>query len=239
MGTSFPSRTTGIRQFLDPGQQRDWIEGRADLPDADERSESLEHRFRYAARFEKLLRRPQAAEVLAVLGLYGPSCIPMPRRTERTYWSVSCLPSSSDKPLIRVNASWMELFTLYARDDDLSARFILHLSDFTTDGSATPDRVDEPFLEQSVATPEDVGYFLAHGADILVINVRGAASIRQFLANPRVQRAIRTFNLTHMNRGRNAYQASHCYSVADYMVGSEVGCALANAPALGVEVDHL
>jgi hypothetical protein len=31
-------------------------------------------------------------------------------------------------------------------------------------------------------------------------------------------RAIRAFNLTHMNRGRNAYQASHCYSLADYML---------------------
>jgi hypothetical protein len=219
MGTSSPPRNTGIRQFLDPGQQRDWIEGTADLPDAGERSESLEHRFKYAARFEKLLRRPQAAEVLAILGLYGPSCIPIPRWTERIYWSVSCLPSTSDKPLVRVNASWMELFTLYAEGDDVRARFILHLSDFTTDGSATPDLVDEAFLEQSVAAPEDVGYFLAHGADTFVINVRGAASIRKFLANPRVLRAIRTFNLTHMNRGRNAYQASHCYSVADHMVG--------------------
>jgi hypothetical protein len=143
----------------------------------------------------------------------------MPRRTERTYWSVSCLPSTSDKPLVRVNASWMELFTLYALDDDLSARFILHLSDFTTDGSATPERIDEAFLKRSVAASEDVGYFLAHGADTFVVNVRGAASIRRFLANPRALRAIRTFNLTHMNRGRNAYQASHCYSVADYMVG--------------------
>lgn len=219
MGTSSPPRTTGIRQFLDPGRQRDWIEGTADLPDAGERSESLEHRFKYAARFEKLLRRPQAAEVLAILGIYGPSCIPMPRRTERTYWSVSCLPSTSDKPLVRVNASWMELFTLYAEGEDVRARFIMHLSDFTTDGSATPDLVDEAFLEQSVAAPEDIGYFLAHGADTFVINVRGAASIRKFLANPRVLRAIRTFNLTHMNRGRNAYQASHCYSVADHMVG--------------------
>jgi hypothetical protein len=32
-------------------------------------------------------------------------------------------------------------------------------------------------------------------------------------------RAIRAFNLTHMNRGRNAYQASHCYSLADHMLG--------------------
>ena len=208
-----------MRQFLDLEQQRDWIEGKADLPDAGERSESLEHRFKYAARFEKLLGRPQAKEVLEILGIYGPNCIPIPRKTERTYWSVSCLPSTSDKPLVRVNASWMELFTLYARDEDVHARFIVHLSDFTTDRSATPGRVDEPFLEQSVATPEDVGHFFPRGADMFGINVRGAVSIRQFLANPRVLRAIRTFNLTHMNRGRNAYQASHCYGVADYMLG--------------------
>jgi hypothetical protein len=219
MGTASRPRTTGLRQFLDLGQQRDWIEGKIDLSDAGERSESLEQRFRYAARFEKLLRRPQATEVLKILALYGSNCIPIPRRTERTYWSVSCLPSTSDKPLTRVNASWMELFTLYAQDEDVRARFIVHLSDFTTDRSVTPSEVDEGFLEQSVATPEDIGYFIAHGADMFGINVRGSASIRQFLANPRVLRAIRTFNLTHMNRGRNAYQASHCYSVADYMVG--------------------
>jgi hypothetical protein len=219
MGTPSRPRTTGLRQFLDPEQQRDWIEGKADLPDAAERSESLEQRFKYAARFEKLLGRPQAKEVLAILGIYGQSCIPIPRRTERIYWSVSCLPSTSDKPFIRVNASWMELFTLYAEGEDLRARFIVHLSDFTTDRSATPGQVDESFLEQSAATPEDVSHFFPRGADMFGIKVRGVASIRQFLANPRALRAIRTFNLTHMNRGRNAYQASHCYSVADYMLG--------------------
>lgn len=68
-------RAKGLRQFLDPLQQRDWMEGETDLPEqphgrhagvqggtaADERSESLEQRFKYAARFEKLLRRRQAA----------------------------------------------------------------------------------------------------------------------------------------------------------------------------------
>ena len=51
------------------------------------------------------------------------------------------------------------------------------------------------------------------------MKVRGAASIRKCLDDPRGIRAIRNFNLTHMNRGRNAYQASHCYSVADYLLG--------------------
>lgn len=217
MGATSRPRTTGVRQFLDLEQQRDWMAGKIDLLDAGERQESLEQRFKYVARFEKLLSRPQAKELLEILGLYGPNCIPIMRKTERYYWSVSCLPSTSDKPLIRVNASWMELFTLYAHGDDIRARFIVHLSDFTTDGSATPSRVDEHFLEQSVAMPEHVSYFFPRGADIFGINVRGSVSIRTFLTSRRILSAIRAFNLTHMNRGRNAYQASHCYSVADYM----------------------
>jgi hypothetical protein len=210
--------TKGLRQFLDPEQQRAWLEGEANPPDADERSESLEHRFKYIARFEKLLQRPQAEEVLEILRLYGEICLPIPRRTERLYWSVSCLPSTSDKPLVRVNASWMELFTLLPDGNGLRARFILHLSDFTTDGSPEPDHLDEAFLESCVEKPEDVSHVIWK-ADTFGVKVRGAASIRKFLASPRALRAIRTFNLTHMNRGRNAYQASHCYSVADAMLG--------------------
>jgi hypothetical protein len=194
------------------------MEGEATPKDADERQESLELRFKYIARFQKLLRRPQAQEVLEILRIYGENGLPIPRQTERYYWSVSCLPSTSDKPLVRVNASWMELFTLLPDGDGIRARFILHLSDFTTDGSATPDLLDEAFLEQCVGRPEDVSHSIWSGPDIFIVKVRGAASIRAFLANPRALRAIRRFNLTHMNRGRNAYQASHCYSVADYML---------------------
>jgi hypothetical protein len=209
---------TGLRQFLDPEQQRAWIEGKTDLPDADERSESPELRFKYVPRFQKLLRHPQAQAVLEILRLYGQNCIPIPRRSERHYWSVSCLPSTSDKPLTRVNASWMELFTLYADGDGLRARFLVHLSDVSTDRSLEQSHVDEAFLERCVTTPEDLSYFVPRGADMFGINVRSADSIRRFLAERRVLSAIRTFNLTHMNRGRNAYQASHCYSLADHML---------------------
>ena len=212
--------TKGLRQFLDADQQRAWLEGEPLPRDLAERSESLEQRFKYIARFEKLLRRPQAGDVLAILRLYGATCLPIPRRTERTYWSVSCLPSTSDKPLVRVNASWMELFALLPHGADLSARFILHLSDFTGDGSPEPDQLDTDLLERSVERPQDVGHSLwRDGKGILIAKVRGAASIRRFIEHPYSLRAIRNFNLTHMNRGRNAYQASHCYSVADAMLG--------------------
>jgi hypothetical protein len=113
--------------------------------------------------------------------LYGETCIPIPRRTERYYWSVSCLPSTSDKPLVRVNASWMELFTLLPDGDGLRARFIVHLSDFTTDGSPEPDHLDQALLESCVERPEDVSHFFWK-ADTFIVKVRGSASIRKFLA---------------------------------------------------------
>jgi hypothetical protein len=209
----------GLRQFLDAEQQRAWLEGEAMLPDFAGRSESLEHRFKYVSRFEKFLRRPQAQDALGILKTYGETCIPIPRRTERYYWSVSCLPSTNDKPLVRVNASWMELFTLLPDGEDLRARIIVHLSDFTTDGSPEPDHLDQDFLESCVERPEDISHVLWRRPEILIIKVHSGASIRSFLADPRALRAIRNFNLTHMNRGRNAYQASHCYSLADVMVG--------------------
>jgi len=215
--------TTGLRRFLDLQQQRDWMHGKTILRDADERSESLELRLKYVARFEKLLRRPQAQEVLEILRRYGRDCIPIPRRTERHYWSVSCLPSTPGKALVRVNASWMELFSLYADGEGIRALFLVHLSDFTTDHSRDQGQVDEAFLERCVKTPEDVGYFFPRGEDIFGIKVRGFSPIGKFLAARRALRAIRAFNLTHMNRGRNAYQASHCYSLADHMLGDEGG----------------
>ena len=213
--------TTGLRRFLDPQQQRDWMRGKTILRDADERSESLELRLKYVARFEKLLRRPPAQEVLEILRRYGRDCIPIPRRTERHYWSVSCLPSTPGKALVRVNASWMELFSLYADGEGIRALFLVHLSDFTTDHSLDHGQVDEAFLERCVMTPEDVGYFFSRGEDIFGIKVRGFSSIGKFLATRRALRAIRAFNLTHMNRGRNAYQASHCYSLADHMLSDQ------------------
>jgi hypothetical protein len=209
----------GLRQFLTEERQRAWLEGETGLADAAEREENLEHRFKYAGRFEKLLSRLQADDVLDILRLYGATCLPLPRRTERWYWSVSCLPSTNDKPLVRVNASWMELFTLLPDRDGLRARIILHLSDFTTDGSVDPDQLNHDFLESCVEEPEDVSHSIWRNGIILIAKVRGAASIRKFIADPRALRAIRHFNLTHMNRGRNAYQASHCYSAADVMLG--------------------
>jgi hypothetical protein len=209
---------SGIDAFLDVTQQRAWVRGKARLVDAAERLDQPEQRLKYLARYEKLQRMPHARAALDLLGRYGRDFIPIPRRTERYWWSVSCLPATPGKALVRVNASWMELFAIHADGADVRGKFLVHLSDFTTDRSPDRASVDQDFLERSVVRAEDVSVFFPRGADMFGIKVHCAKSIGKFLKSPRVQQAIRVFNLTHMNRGRNAYQASHCPSLADHMV---------------------
>ena len=206
----------GLRLFLDDAQQEAWLDG-ASLPDGERPEQSLELRFKFAGRVEKLRRLPQADDVLDILAVYAATALPVSRLTERFFWSVSCLPST-DKTLARINASWMELFALQPDGDGLRARFVLHLSDFTSDGSATPEQLDLELLER-LAGDSVTHHFWK--ASTFVVKACGAAAIRSFLADPDGLHAIRRFNLTHLNRGRNAYQASHCYSLADVMLGDD------------------
>ena len=73
----------GLRQYMDPDQQEAWLEERAESSDAGERQDSIEQRMKYAHRFQKLLRRSEAPELFTILELYGRTCLPMPRATER------------------------------------------------------------------------------------------------------------------------------------------------------------
>lgn len=128
----------------------------------------------------------------------------------------------------------MELFTLLPDGDGLRSRIILHLADFTTDGSTDPGSLHQDLLEQCVEHPEDVSHALWRSKDILIVKVRGAVSICKFIEDRRALHAIRSFNLTHLNRGRNAYQASHSYNVADRMLGDSTAGIAAEIASLGL-----
>ena len=163
---------SGVDAFLDIEQQRAWVQGKVLLVDAAERLDQPEQRLKYLARYGKLQRMPQARAVLDLIGRYGRDFIPLPRRTERYWWSVSCLPATPGKALVRVNASWMELFAIHADGADVRDTFIVHLSDFTTDRSPHPASVDQDLLERSVVSAEDVSVFFPRGTDMFGIKVR-------------------------------------------------------------------
>ena len=164
-----PRGAKGLRQFLDAEQQRDWMEGKIDLPDADERPESLEQRFKYVARFEKLLRRPQAEEVLAILAALRRTLHPDPA-PDRALLLVGLLPAVDLRQAARPGQCELDgaFHALCGRRgyprEIHRASFGFHHGPISHAGPIWTKR----FSSNASTTPEDIGYFFPRGADIFV-----------------------------------------------------------------------
>lgn len=82
------------------------------------------HLARYEANYKRFEDHPLFAPAAVLLYLYLESAVPFPRRTEYSFWSVSCLPSTNQSTwprLLCLSAGVMELFCLgYYKDPALA-----------------------------------------------------------------------------------------------------------------------
>ena len=162
----------GLRQFLSLEQQHSWLDGEASLIDSEDRSEFLEQRFNYAARFEKLLRRPQAEDVLDILSsMAGPAFPFRARPSAITGRSPACpRPPTSPSPG-STRAGWSSSrFCRTATTSAPGSSFTCPISPRTDHPSPTISIT--PFLTMR-REPEDVSHFLWK-ADTFGAKVRGS-----------------------------------------------------------------
>ena len=210
----------GLRQFLDAEQQRAWLEGETDA--AGRRRALRRNRSNSASNI-----RPVREAAPPPAGAGRPRHPPPLRRNlhphparDRALLLVGLLPAlDPDKPLARVNASWMELFTLLAGRRSASAPASSSISPISPPTDRPSPTISTP--PSSKAAPSGPKTSAMRSGERQGHPHRQGPRRRldpQVPRNPRALRAIRSFNLTHMNRGRNAYQASHCYSLADAML---------------------
>src|SRR5207249_1051946 len=76
---------------------------------------SPKHYARYDKKFEQLRDRPDFIVVRRLCGLYMANCLLVPRLTEASFWSLSCLPATNRPhwPRLAVfNLNWMETFVI-------------------------------------------------------------------------------------------------------------------------------
>lgn len=84
----------------------------------------IAHSARFEANYARFKDNPFFEPATVLLYLYLDSAVPFPRRTEYTFWAVSCLPSTNRSgfpSLLCLSASVMELFWLgYYKDPELA-----------------------------------------------------------------------------------------------------------------------
>jgi hypothetical protein len=173
------------------------------------------HVDRFAPKFKQFQAHPMALPAAKLLRTYLVNAIPSPRRTEYSFWNVSCMPSTAAptrKRLLCVSAASMELFVLfYDKSDPRELSGFLTIS-VETLAALQPDvdafKRKHPTVELSIYPYRDAG------EDQITLQVFGLNALKRLLADKAVQMAAGVLAQRVMRKRPTFYAQFHCPQLA-------------------------
>lgn len=170
---------------------------------------------RFSKNFDQFTRHPASQVALMLLRQYINVCVPVPRRSEYSFWSVSCMPSTNKDSwprLFCVNAAMMELFIVGWEKNTNS------LWSYVT--------VDEEVLSAYWPSPDDFlvsfpdvefisrGYRDA-GQNQITLRCSSIEGMEHLLADMGVCKAAAALNIRVMRKKANFFMKFHCVQLAN------------------------
>lgn len=200
--------------LISPEEQQRWLDRQLDPPIGPRQVEDRELRRRLRTRFERFMKRPHADEALFVLGTYIHSVIPFPRRTELTFWCMSCLPNDPPSVYSRVNINMQEVLTIEGDEDGLWVHFHLAQSPFR---QSLGERWQEDLA--GLGWTFNMHQWKPGGHDQFCMfgnTAEDATSLMARLQEP--SDAMSLLNANSMRKGPTYWSRSHCFDLVDAAV---------------------
>ncbi len=215
---------TDLDMVVSPKEQDEWLSAPGKFNKAD-KSTSIVLPFAQQERFAEAYRKyhtlPLSKSTSQLLKTYLVNCVPSPKRTEYSFWVVSCCPSTNRNTwprLVCVSAGVMELFVMgYLKNDPQELwGFVNVASDVLFKTFKTEEVVMNAF--------PDVEFFRSEYRDAgqhqLSLHAHDLATMKALLANSTVREAAATLALRVMRKRATIYSKFHCKQLADEALGS-------------------
>lgn len=216
---SVPLGETDFDLLMAREDQECWLDDLTSVGLSGERFEEPNHRLKYTHRFQKLLAKPYADDVIEVLRHYIHLAIPRIRQSELSFWCVSCLPGPHKRNLTaysRVNVGLQEVLTAFTVSGEKVPIFSLHLALSPLQQAYGTDLHRLWNTHPKAYTLNQI--YQSGGSDQYHIQVEGKREVLRLLDDPHIIRTIRSFNLARMRRAPSLNARSHCYDLADRLV---------------------
>lgn len=218
--TSISYSPSPFDELMTSEDQFKWLHNNTYIDKTEERVNDLGIRKKYQARYEKFLKLPQASEAIEILKSYVNNCIPSFKSGEMYYWCCTCLLEKRPNDTLiysRININWQEVFTVGTQDDRLF--FSWHLAN-------SPIRLtwkNYNFYHQNIyeTITSNEALLTEHrykpgGQDQIQVELGGDVhKAINFMNNPDILYAIKSFNLNLTRKGANPYFKFHCFDLAD------------------------
>ena len=200
---------------VSPDEQEQWLMGEGgDLAGSQPHVEDAGLRRRYQRRFERFLTLPDAQDALFVLGVYLAVAVPFYRRTELSFWAVSCLPDTrapeGSTTLLRVSLNMQEVFGLFTSEEGLWGQF--HLAASPYQEALGPDWLAELGRRGWQASEHA---YAPGGQDQFTLVGENFGGLMELLTEWPHMNAMGLMNLRLMRKGATYYGRYHCLDLVD------------------------
>lgn len=215
---SVPPGESDFDLIMPTEEQQEWLRDAERVEESGERADDPALRERYARRYQQFAQSAHAAESIEVLERYVRTTIPVPKRSEMSFWYCSCMPSSRNPAMTlytRINVNWQTVFEVREASGRLEFVWYLPREPLRRAFGPLLWRLRRRYGLLSVRRSP-----LVQG-DRLQVNivVGGAEMAKQLLEDREVLAAARRFNLRLMRMGPAANgHRYHCLDLADRLL---------------------
>ena len=172
--------------------------------------------LRFSKHFARFVKHGLSPKALALLKNYLSSCVPVPRRTEYSFWSVSCMPSTNQNSwprLLCLNAGVMEIFVVgwEKQNPDALWSFITVAEDVLLEHWQSIDELVKtyPFINIVRRAYRDAGQHQ------VTFHIQGNGLMEKLLADRSICRAAAVLVLRVMRKRATIYSKFHCPQLAN------------------------
>ena len=208
---------TDLDLIISQSEQREWLENNKEISNNGyDIYQTIEFKYviRYRNNFEKLKTVAEYQRLKRILNLYITRCLPAFKKTELSFWSLSCLPATNKNTYPRyfcLNVNAMEVFVMgFEARTKTPFVFIILTSLFFGDDDEL-DRLYKKFKTLDV----EISKYRAAGSDQIRFSFSDFREFEEMLlTEPNVVKSIKELNLRLMRKGGTIYSPFHCFDLA-------------------------
>ena len=207
---------TDLDLIISPTEQQDWLENSLEISkDGYDLYSTVEtkYKIKYRQNFDKLKQVDNYAQLKRILSFYIRKCLPSFMKTELSFWSLSCMPSTNGGTYPRyfcMNVNAMEVYVLgYERKTTKSFAFIV-LTTLFFDNNDELNRLCKKYKTLEAERSD----YRAGGADQIRFHFSDLNDLEDILlTEPKIVNSIKELNLRLMRKGGTIYSPFHCFDL--------------------------
>jgi len=208
---------TDLDLLISMTDQENWLENDIELSnDGYDLYSTVDpkHIIKYRRNFDNLKQVESYSLLKRILNLYIRKCLPAFKKTELSFWSLSCMPSTNGNTYPRyfcVNVNAMEVFVSgYERKTRKPFAFFV-LTSLFFDNDTELDKLCDKYKNLEAGRSN----YRAAGADQVLFHFSDLGELEDILlTEPKIISSIKELNLRLMRKGGTIYSPFHCFDLA-------------------------